>query len=95
MQTLHWKHGKLSNHQKYQIRGGIQKIMNFMSIGITIEIFLLIGVIFWIRKLKINKSRQPSLSKKIIKNLKFKDYYNHHEKFMRLIDENKVLETIG
>ena len=28
------------------------------------------------------------------KNLKFKDYYNHHEKFMRLIDENKVLETI-
>ena len=27
------------------------------------------------------------------KNLKFKDYYNHHEKFMRLIDENKVLET--
>ena len=29
------------------------------------------------------------------KNLKFKDYYNHHEKFMRLIDENKVLETIG
>ena len=29
------------------------------------------------------------------KNLKFKDYYNHHEKFMRLIDENNVLETIG
>ena len=29
------------------------------------------------------------------KNLKFKDYYKHHEKFMRLIDENKVLETIG
>ena len=29
------------------------------------------------------------------KNLKFEDYYNHHEKFMRLIDENKVFETIG
>lgn len=29
------------------------------------------------------------------KNLKFKDYYNHHDKFMRLIDENKVLDIIN
>ena len=45
--------------------------MNAMSIGIIIEFFLLIGVVFWIRKLKSNQNRQPSLSKKIIKNLKF------------------------
>ena len=45
--------------------------MNAVGLGITIELFLLIGVVFWIRKLKINQSRQPSLSKKIIKNLKF------------------------
>ena len=50
---------------------GEKKIMNFLGIGITIEILLLIGVVFWIRKLKSNQSRQPSLSKKIIKNLKF------------------------
>ena len=24
-----------------------------------------------------------------------KDYYNHHDKFMRLIDENKVLDIIN
>lgn len=42
-----------------------------MGIGITIELFLIVGVVFWIRKLKSNKNRQPSLSKKIIKNLKF------------------------
>ena len=45
--------------------------MNVMGIGIIIELFLLIGVVFWIRKLKSNQNRQPSLSKKIIKNLKF------------------------
>jgi len=45
--------------------------MNLFSLGITIEFFLLIGVVFWIRKLKIKHNRQPSLSKKIIKNLKF------------------------
>tara|TARA_Y100000996_G_scaffold357170_1_gene298342 strand:+ start:76 stop:213 length:138 start_codon:yes stop_codon:yes gene_type:complete len=28
-------------------------------------------------------------------NLKFKDYYNQHDKFMRLIDENKVLDIIN
>ena len=45
--------------------------MNVMGIGIIIELFLLIGVALWIGKLKSNQTRQPSLSKKIIKNLKF------------------------
>jgi len=45
--------------------------MNFFGLVIIVEIFLLIGVVFWIRKLKIKQNRQPSLSKKIIKNLKF------------------------
>ena len=29
------------------------------------------------------------------KNLKFRDYYIHHKKFMRIIDENDVLEIIN
>ena len=29
------------------------------------------------------------------KNLKFKDYYTHHKKFMRIVDENDVLEIIN
>jgi len=45
--------------------------MNFTVIGITLELFLLFVVVFWIRKLKSNNNRQPSLSKKTIKNLKF------------------------
>ena len=45
--------------------------MNIMSTGIIIELFLLIGVVFWIKKMKSNQRRQPALSKKIIKNLKF------------------------
>ncbi len=45
--------------------------MNIIGIGIIIELFLLIGVVFWIKKLKSNQTRLPSLSKKIIKNLKF------------------------
>ena len=45
--------------------------MNVMGIGIIIELFLLIGVAFWIRKLKSNQTRQQSLSKKIVQNLKF------------------------
>jgi len=42
------------------------------------------------------KNKDP-LNDKIdnFKNLKFKDYYIHHEKFMRLIDQNKVLEIIN
>ena len=46
--------------------------MNLAGIGIIIEIFLLIGVVFWIKNLKNLRNRQPSLTKKIIKNLKFK-----------------------
>ena len=45
--------------------------MNFINIGILVEIFLFVGVFLWVRKLTSKKGRQPSLSKKIIKNLKF------------------------
>ncbi len=45
--------------------------MNFINVGIIIELFLLIAVVFWIRKLKSKNNRQPSLSREIIKNLKF------------------------
>ena len=45
--------------------------MNAVGLGIIIELFLLIGVVFWIKNLKTIQNRQPSLSKKIIKNLKF------------------------
>ena len=50
---------------------GEEKTMNLMGIGITIEIFLLVVVLFWVKNLKNNQNRQTSLSKKIIKNLKF------------------------
>ena len=60
-----------SLYRRHSKEKGEVKIMNFMGIGITIELFLLVGVVFWIRKLKSNKNRQPSLSKEIIKNLKF------------------------
>ena len=45
--------------------------MNLIRIAIIVEIFLFVGVFLWVRKLTSNKSRQPSLSKKTIKNLKF------------------------
>ncbi len=45
--------------------------MNLINVGIIVEIFLFVGVFLWIRKLTIKKGRQPSLSKKTIKNLKF------------------------
>ena len=45
--------------------------MDIIGIGIIIELFILIGVAFWIKNLKSNQNRQPPLSKKIIKNLKF------------------------
>ena len=45
--------------------------MSLISVGIIVEIFLFAGVFLWVRKLTSNKGRQPSLSKKIIKNLKF------------------------
>jgi len=45
--------------------------MNLIKVGIVVEIFLFVGVFLWVRKLTSNKARQPSLSKKTIKNLKF------------------------
>ena len=45
--------------------------MTLINIGIVVEIFLLVVVFFWVRKLNSKQSRQPSLSKKTIKNLKF------------------------
>ena len=45
--------------------------MTLINIGIIVEIFLLVVVLFWVRKLNSKQSRQPSLSKKTIKNLRF------------------------
>ena len=45
--------------------------MSLIKVGIIIEIFLFVGVFLWVRKLTSEKGRQPSLSKKIIKDLKF------------------------
>ena len=45
--------------------------MSLIKVGIIVEIFLFVGVFFWVRKLTSKKGMQPSLSKKIIKNLKF------------------------
>ncbi len=45
--------------------------MSLLNIGIIIEIFLLVIVILWISKKNMQQNRQPSLSKKTIKNLKF------------------------
>ena len=45
--------------------------MTLINVGIIFEIFLFVGVFVWVRKLTSKKGRQPSLSKKTIKNLKF------------------------
>jgi len=45
--------------------------MSVIKVGIIVEIFLFVGVFFGVRKLIRKQSRQPSLSKKTIKNLKF------------------------
>ena len=45
--------------------------MSLIKVGIIVEIFLFIGVFLWVRKLTSNRGKQPSLSKKTIKNLKF------------------------
>ena len=45
--------------------------MSFIRVGIIVEIFLFVGVFLWVRKLSSKQDRQPSLSKKTIKNLKF------------------------
>ncbi len=45
--------------------------MSLIQLGIIVEIFLFVGVSLWVKKLNSKQSRQPSLSKKTIKNLKF------------------------
>lgn len=45
--------------------------MILIKVGIFVEIFLFVGVFLWVKKLNSKQSRQPSLSKKTIKNLKF------------------------
>ena len=45
--------------------------MSLLNIGIIVEIFLFVGVFLWVKKLNSKQSRQPSLSQKTIKNLKF------------------------
>ena len=45
--------------------------MSFIKVGIIVEIILFVGAFLWVRKLNRKQSRQPSLSKKTIKNLKF------------------------
>ena len=45
--------------------------MSLIKAGIIVEIFLFMGVFLWVRKLTSKKGRQPALSKKTIKNLKF------------------------
>jgi len=45
--------------------------MSLIKFGIIVEIFLFVGVLLWVRKLNRKQFRQPSLSKKTIKNLKF------------------------
>jgi len=57
-------------HRGHQQEKRGQK-MSLISVGIIVEIFLFVGVFLWVRKLTSKKGRQPSLSKKTIKNLKF------------------------
>ena len=45
--------------------------MSLIKVGIIVEIVLFMGVFLWVRKLNSKQSRQPSLSKKTNKNLKF------------------------
>jgi len=45
--------------------------MSLIKVGIIVEIFMFVGVFSWVRTLTSKQSRQPSLSKKTIKNLKF------------------------
>jgi len=45
--------------------------MNLIKVGIIVEICLFVVVFLWVRKLNSKQSRQPSFSKKTIKNLKF------------------------
>ena len=44
--------------------------MSLIKVGIIVEIILFVAVFLWVKKLNNKQSRQPSLSKKTIKNLK-------------------------
>ena len=59
--AIHWGH----QQEKKVLK------MSLIKVGIIVEIFLFVGVFLWGRKLTSKKGRQPSLSKKTIKNLKF------------------------
>jgi len=41
--------------------------MSLIKLGIIVEIFLVVGVFLWVRKLTSNKGRQTSISKKQLK----------------------------
>ena len=45
--------------------------MSLIKVGIIVEIFLFVGVFLSVKKLNSKQAKQPSLSKKIIKNIKF------------------------
>ena len=45
--------------------------MSLIKVGVIVEILLLVGVFLWVKKLNSKQARQPSISKKTIKNLKF------------------------
>ena len=45
--------------------------MSLIKVGIIVELFLLVGISLWVKKLNSKQSRKPSLSEKTIKNLKF------------------------
>ena len=62
--------------------------MSLIKVGIIVEILLFVRVFLWVRKLNSKQSRQPSLSKKTIKNLKF---YNFDHKIRNLYKEIKFM----
>jgi len=45
--------------------------MNSFFVGAIIEVGVVVGVIYFIKQLQKKQTKQPALSKKIIKNLKF------------------------
>jgi len=45
--------------------------MSLIEVGIILEIVMLVGVFLWVKQLNTKQTRQPSLPKKTIKNLKF------------------------
>ena len=47
------------------------QIMSLITVGIIVEICLFLVVFLWVRKQNSKQSKQPALSKKTIKNLKF------------------------